>query len=1185
MPVPVVHLQLLGQFGLNVRRENHTHHLTYDKPRLILAMLALSTGNSIARSRLIELLWPDLSEVQGKTRMRHALHVLRHALGECADVLIVQNDRLSLDHHQMQVDVCALLAEGELSIDDEMCLALYKGPLLDDLSVRIDGPLLEWFEYWHQQLNQRLAQCRTRLVSTWLNKNQLNDALRYARHWIQVWPDDESCYRHLIDVLVRAGHYDEAYKVYNQGKTRLTSSFDIEASVELERLFSSLPLLSINPAGAVLETERSFYRPLAVLAIALSWKNGSSTPCISDDDLEKIEHVAASIHRCAQEYSGWLEHGVGNQFLVYFGYPAITALPVNRAASMAAALRRRDFPAELSIKMALHADIGLCKASRGKPDNGYLLAQSALALVTQAQANEVLVSMQAQSRIDTYDVYDIEREGRSHRVLGEARASGVSRIVGRNLAFTTLINAWRACITERKIQRFVLCGAAGYGKSLLASSVAMQAQQVGARVVLLKCMQDMRDQPMHPLRLWLLDRLPWDIERVNDDRIASAFQVSVIQARALKSFLRLGVKVTSADITPILISALNKAIFGELSENESIFIVLDDVHWADSFSQEWCEEVEHIGSQLPLMILRTQNLVNVANPGHEFIHLPALDDQAVDNLLSRHSRALKLSKKTQELIATLASGNPQLVMMMVAQAAAKKEIENPAGLRDRLCAYLLEVDALTRQLAYLCALYAAPLSLEKSAALLQCTVQDVVSSGARLCAFGIISDSNTSSLSCPHVVAAVIISFIEPDCIVALSKKIVDDLLADHQPSVRVAPLLELAQDSRTPIWWKKAAMDALHIGSLHDAINFVLKALLNKDLIHDGDEKERFVFECQMLHGSIISVLSGPAHPEATVSINRAIEGRPVGDVGTMIVALWAQWMTAQNTGSHIEALRLAQQLMHTARSMQNVVVQGWAAYAVAQHYLWRGQGREAELLLCQAEALLSEGPAINVLPFGLHASAFVPASLGMAYGLQGKYEQAFHMIEKALSEALATNASVAVVLCQLTHARIQYLKGDVERASQEALYVMNRTSAMSELTTWHAIAKGYALLPRVLALKDAGALAEMEAALPIIRAGMPVSADGHLCLLARALTATGDLDRALALLDEAQAIGAAHGSSSLLAEIECLRGDVWDRSGDELRAIALWKQARVIAHAMGAIPYIQWADDRLTREKAKHH
>ncbi|MVW80340.1 BTAD domain-containing putative transcriptional regulator [Bordetella sp. 02P26C-1] len=1181
LPVPPIQLQVLGQFEVKVQRQARTHLLTYDKPRLLLAMLALAGGNPIARGKLVELLWPELSETQGKARMRHALHVLRQALAPCADLLVVHSDRLALHMPGVQVDIALMLDDGPGAIDDELCLALFRGELLDDLRARIVGPLDEWFEPWRQALSARMDQCRARLVSGWLASNQLRDALRHARHWVQVWPREESCYRILIEVLVRTGRYEEARKVYGQCRATLAADLATSPDPALEALIANLPLSHALHAEVDSDGTPPRFRPLAVLAIALDWQFEDAGLLADSDALQRLDRACAAIRRRVQQHGGWMAPSGANQFIAYLGYPGVSAVPAMRAAELARALLRRELPAGMRMRIGLHADLGLCSPGGMRPDNGYLLAQTALAVLAQAQPGEVIISAQAQRRLPGYDIHDVQREGVLCRVLGQPRLESVSRMVGRTREFTALVSAWRSCLTDRRTLTLTLCGVAGYGKSLLAAALAAQAGQARARVIWLRCFQDLQEQPLHPLRLWLLEHLPEVMDEASDEDLAAVLNWPVHNARILRSWLLCEPDIAGAALAADIPRLASMAMMSITRDPGALLIVLDDAHWADSITQSWMRVAADMQLACPMMVLVVRRPDGAAIAANARLDLAPLDARDVANLLSHHARATKLGRDLHEAIGRQAHGNPRLAALMLDQAAGQDDIERPPAMRDIVCAQLWDVDAQARQIAYLCALYDAPLPIELAAQLVHYDRKVVADIASGLRAASILLPHLDDALVCPVLVKHAIESLMAPAQAAQLSQRIAQYLLEQDEPQIRVAPFLERAGDRRAPLWWRGAAMDALHTGQLHEAGELVARALRTKDAIADETEREQFVFECQLLRGAVVSALSGPAHPEAMSSYGMAAEMRRAGDVQTMIVALWARWTTAQNTGAHTLALRLAQQLMQTAKSLQDASLQGWAAYAIAQHYLWRGLGGEAETLLCEAGQLLREVPLTAPSPFGIQTSALVPASLAMAYGLQGKYAPALSMIERATAEAMRSNAWVAVLLCQLAQARIHYLAGDMEQAVQAGEYLMACTGGQSQLTTWHAIATGYAMLGRVLRAADAAvALEAMEAALPLIRSGMPVSVDGHLCLLARAYIAMGDLDRARDLLDEAQALGAAHGSSSLQPEILCLRGDSLAAQGDVIGAQGCWQQARMVADAVGLAPYAHWADERLARQ-----
>lgn len=93
---PPIYLQVLGEFTLIVHKENRTQHLKYDKAKLRLVLLAFSK-KPMSRTLLAEMLWPDSDKDKGRSRVRHALHLLRQALGPCGnEALLVNHTEIGL---------------------------------------------------------------------------------------------------------------------------------------------------------------------------------------------------------------------------------------------------------------------------------------------------------------------------------------------------------------------------------------------------------------------------------------------------------------------------------------------------------------------------------------------------------------------------------------------------------------------------------------------------------------------------------------------------------------------------------------------------------------------------------------------------------------------------------------------------------------------------------------------------------------------------------------------------------------------------------------------------------------------------------------------------------------------------------------------------------------------------------
>lgn len=1200
LPRPI-QLQLLNHFDLFVDRESRASQLTYDKPRLLLAILALANGEALSRNRLAHMLWPNLSESQGKTRFRHALHVLRQALGSHHTVLQSHDDRLAIAPESLQVDVIALLADGPSAMTDEMCLTLYRGALLEDLCSRMDGPLDEWFQHWNQRLNTRMAQCRQRLVSMWTAEGRVQNALTQARQWIQRWPGEDSCHQLLIDLLVRDKRYTEARQAYDQYAAMLRLRADTQPDEHTQALIAKLPpptSLSLTPNT---DGQQHHYRPLAVLTVTLRCLVENAASLLQTDALTWLHRVDLAVRRNAQLYGGWVAPAGANQLIIYFGFPNRSERPVLRAVALARTLRELPLPRVLSMHMGVHADIGLCDDSQ--PDYGNLLAQTALTLAAHGNWSEILLTAQAHARMMEYDVLETRRNGKMVRLLGNTSAPELQKAVGRATELNMLLQTLRRCDVEASNETMSIIGVPGAGKSLLASNLAWHASQMDTDVVWLQCLQDQQTHPLHPLRLWLMSRLPASLDPVTDEMLSTALGLPVAMCTPLANLFRLDTPAHRTNFRPETLEIASRAIMSPWRPDRPLLIVFEDIQWADAVTKEWLALLANTSLGRCSMLLTTQRGTLTSPRIASDLLLDPLDEKAYLDIASQRARKLKLDKSTLADIARLGGGDPSHLTALMTDIAIKGPQEmpgnpkhltlpqekswiksgaaasqyQPVSLTDRLYVQLPLLDAGTRKLAYLCALFDAPLSTVDATSIMLCSEQTLHQRLKVLQSSGIVSAHANHTWSCPMLVAHIIRGQLSPAEHEQLTQEIAQYLLNAELPPVRVAHFLEQIKDARAPISWKDAATTALRAGQLHEADALISKALSCNELIPSDAERDQFVFECQMLKSTTSSALSGPAHPETAASYLSTTTPASSGDLGAMIVALWGQWMLAQNSGNHSEALRLAQQLTHAANTVQDLNIQGWAVYALAQYYLWRGSGREAQSLLSHAETMLANAPTPAMSPFGANAQALVPASLALAYGLQGKYPLAFAAIERAIQLSATGDSAWISVLCRLSCARIHYLKGELDLARQQSQYIVQHTTGIAALTPWQAIAVGYAMLPEVLTRQDPQALAAMEAALPAIRQGMPVSVDGHLCLLARAYIAMSDIPRAMTLLDEAHTLGHAHDSISLRSEIHCLRGDAWHYLGDLERARASWQHAYDEAKTMALVPYEQWANTRL--------
>jgi DNA-binding SARP family transcriptional activator len=107
----------------------------------LLALLAAEHPRPLTRDRLMACLWPQSDSERGRRRLRHALHLLRAALGK--DALLSHGDELRLDPARLGCDLWEFreaLERGAL----EAGVTAYGGPFLN--GVYLDDA--EEFERW-----------------------------------------------------------------------------------------------------------------------------------------------------------------------------------------------------------------------------------------------------------------------------------------------------------------------------------------------------------------------------------------------------------------------------------------------------------------------------------------------------------------------------------------------------------------------------------------------------------------------------------------------------------------------------------------------------------------------------------------------------------------------------------------------------------------------------------------------------------------------------------------------------------------------------------------------------------------------------------------------------------------------------------------------------------------------------
>lgn len=264
-----VEIRLLGPFEVAVDGEPVTTFET-DSVRALLAYLATQSGHPRPRSQVAELLWPDRPDGAALSNLRHALSVLRTALrdrGSAHPVLIADRVSVALRASaDIWVDLVEFDRRAATPADDPQAVArwrdavdLWRGPLLDGVTVRAGADWEEWVAVTGEGARRRLAAVLRRLAEHHEREGEVELAIPIARRLAEIDPWNERAHRQLMGLLVRAGNPAEALSHFSDLQDRLRHELGIAPSPETSALAGRIRAGDRTGIAPVVEVARPGY--------------------------------------------------------------------------------------------------------------------------------------------------------------------------------------------------------------------------------------------------------------------------------------------------------------------------------------------------------------------------------------------------------------------------------------------------------------------------------------------------------------------------------------------------------------------------------------------------------------------------------------------------------------------------------------------------------------------------------------------------------------------------------------------------------------------------------------------------------------------------------------------------------------------------------------------------------------
>ena len=249
--MPRLNLILLGP--PRIEHDDVQIKLDTKKAFAFLTYLALNRQTH-RRDSLVDLLWPNSDQRNGRALLRSCLHNINKVLGD--GTLHSDRETVALNPDtDLRVDVDqfrSLLAECKTHghPSDDVCLSclkplkdavgLYHGDFLQGFSLKDSVVFDDWQSTQSQSLRSDLDVGLERLIRCLRIEGDLEKAIEYGRRWLELEATNEEAHRQLVELYARSGRRNTALRQYEECVRILEEEKSSSPQEETVRLYEEI---------------------------------------------------------------------------------------------------------------------------------------------------------------------------------------------------------------------------------------------------------------------------------------------------------------------------------------------------------------------------------------------------------------------------------------------------------------------------------------------------------------------------------------------------------------------------------------------------------------------------------------------------------------------------------------------------------------------------------------------------------------------------------------------------------------------------------------------------------------------------------------------------------------------------------------------------------------------------------
>jgi predicted ATPase/DNA-binding SARP family transcriptional activator len=221
---------------------------------LALLVYIVVTGQTHSRDALAALLWPDTDQSTALGRLRRALYRVNRALGveflKATRTTIEQNPQVDfwLDIDRFRRHMTACLADSLRAPGPKAgCLPrltgavqLYTDEFLAGFSLPDSPEFDEWQFFQAEGLRHSLSRALQQLANIHRAREEWDEAIAYARHWVALDSLHEPAHRELMALYAWSGQYTSALRQYKECRRILAGELGEPPESETTALYEAI---------------------------------------------------------------------------------------------------------------------------------------------------------------------------------------------------------------------------------------------------------------------------------------------------------------------------------------------------------------------------------------------------------------------------------------------------------------------------------------------------------------------------------------------------------------------------------------------------------------------------------------------------------------------------------------------------------------------------------------------------------------------------------------------------------------------------------------------------------------------------------------------------------------------------------------------------------------------------------